>query len=108
MHSGSGVDEFAAKLIYTELIGNVVRHAPGAVEIALQSDGQRVLLEVSDDGPGFEPARGLPPALAENGRGLFLVAQFADRMWVEANPHRGAKIVAELPTSRREGFNPAV
>ena len=79
-----------------------------AVEIALQSDGQRVLLEVSDDGPGFEPARGLPPALAENGRGLFLVAQFADRVWVEASPNRGAKIVAELPTSRREGFNSAV
>jgi anti-sigma regulatory factor (Ser/Thr protein kinase) len=99
-HSGTGVDEFAAKLIYTELIGNVVRHAPGAVEIRLQSDGRSMLLEVSDDGPGFELGGGLPPTFAESGRGLFLVAQFADRMWVETNRNRGAKIVAELPRPR--------
>jgi signal transduction histidine kinase len=100
MHLGSNIDEFATKLIYTELVGNVVRHAPGAVEIKLQSNGRSVLLEVADGGPGFEPAHGLPPALAETGRGLFLVAQFAERMWVESNPNRGAKIVAELPRPR--------
>lgn len=99
-HSGSSLDDFAAKLIYTELVGNVVRHAPGAVEIKLHSEGRSVLLEVSDDGPGFRPAAGLPPAHAERGRGLFLVAQYADRMWIERNPNRGAKIVAELPRPR--------
>jgi anti-sigma regulatory factor (Ser/Thr protein kinase) len=96
-HSGWSLDDLAAKLIYTELIANVVRHAPGALDVRLHCDGQSVLLGVSDQGPGFELAPGLPSILVENGRGLFLVAQFATRMWVEPNADGGAKIVAELP-----------
>ncbi|MFZ0032660.1 MAG: ATP-binding protein [Candidatus Cybelea sp.] len=98
-HSGWSLDDSVAKLIYTELIGNVVRHAPGAVEVRLHCDGQSLLLDVSDRGPGFELAPRLPGILLENGRGLFLVAQFAARMWVEPNTDKGAKIVAELPRS---------
>jgi signal transduction histidine kinase len=100
-HTGWSLDDLAAKVIFTELIGNVVRHAPGAVDVRLRCDGRSVLLDVSDCGSGFRLTPRLPPALAEHGRGLFLVAQFATRMSVEANPNGGAKVIAELPRARR-------
>ncbi|HEX3369814.1 MAG TPA: ATP-binding protein [Candidatus Cybelea sp.] len=102
-HTGWGLDDLAAKLIYTELIGNVVRHAPGGVKVRLRCDGRSVLLDVSDYGSGFKLKPHLPQALAESGRGLFLVSQFATRMWVEANANGGAKVIAELPRARYSG-----
>lgn len=96
-HAGWGLDDAAAQLIYTELIDNVIQHAPGAVQVKLQCDGRSVFLGVSDLGPGFELVPHLPDTYIESGRGLFLVAQFALRLWVEPNAERGAKVVAELP-----------
>lgn len=98
-HAGWSLDHAAAELIYTELIDNVIQHAPGAVKVKLQCDGRSVLLGVSDLGPGFELEPRLPDTYIESGRGLFLVAQFAIRLWVEPNAGRGVKIVAELPRS---------
>lgn len=78
----SGVEPAAvsrAELVFGELIGNVVRHAPGPIEIDLMFVAGDAVLSVRDRGPGFEPhANRLPDeALAEHGRGLFLVEAYA-------------------------------
>ncbi len=71
------LDLAAAELIFGELLGNVVRHAPGPVEIRLDWTGTLPVLHVLDSGPGFESRRKrerLPADdWSESGRGLFIV-----------------------------------
>lgn len=69
----------AAELVIAELIGNTVRYAPGPVEVVLERVNGRAVAHVLDRGPGFEFAAKLPPDIfSESGRGLFLIASFAD------------------------------
>ena len=78
----------ACELILSELIGNAVRHAPGALSISVSIDDDGVWLHLIDDGPGFAFRSALPDDLwAESGRGLFLIAALARS--VEATPLRG-------------------
>lgn len=97
-HSGWGVDEVAAHVVFTELVANVIRHAPGPIDITLECDGQSVLLNVGDKGPGFVLNAKLPEnVMMEGGRGLFIVSRFATQVQVEKNNTVGAKVVAKLP-----------
>jgi serine phosphatase RsbU (regulator of sigma subunit)/anti-sigma regulatory factor (Ser/Thr protein kinase)/uncharacterized protein YigA (DUF484 family) len=75
----------------TELATNAVRAARPAIEVRAWTTADLVSIEVIDDGPGFDPAipsdaRELDP-LAERGRGLFLVAAFADDCTIESGPN---------------------
>lgn len=98
-HSGWSVDEVAARVVFTELVGNVIRHAPGPIDITLECDGKSVRLNVGDKGPGFALHAKLPEdMLMEGGRGLFIVSCFATHVQVEKNNTVGAKVVANLPT----------
>ena len=66
----------ACELIFAELIGNAVRHAPGPLSISLSTSGNDVVLHVIDDGPGFDYHPSLPQDIwSESGRGLFLISQ---------------------------------
>jgi anti-sigma regulatory factor (Ser/Thr protein kinase) len=72
-------------LVVSELCSNAVRHASGdAGSVGLHAwvDGDSVRIEVSDDGSGLtwseHAATDLPDPEAEQGRGLFLVREFAD------------------------------
>ncbi len=77
-HEGWAVDEYAASVVYSELVGNVVTHSPGRIEIVLECDNEDIVLKVTDRGVGFRFSPALPRnVLSEGGRGLFLVAQFA-------------------------------
>jgi anti-sigma regulatory factor (Ser/Thr protein kinase) len=68
----------ACELILSELIGNAVRHAPGALSMSISKSDEDVWLHVIDDGPGFDFCSALPDDLwAESGRGLFLIAALA-------------------------------
>ncbi|MGD0474874.1 MAG: SpoIIE family protein phosphatase [Candidatus Velthaea sp.] len=75
---GFGADDHGnAELIFSELIGNVVRHAAHAemIEVIIDHGGPYSVLHVLDRGSGFYHISRLPPdPLAENGRGLFLIA----------------------------------
>lgn len=73
---GMSVDRTAAEIVFTELVGNVMRHAPGPIEIRL-SEGDGATLEVIDSGPGFEWNPVLPPASAECGRGLYIISRLS-------------------------------
>ncbi len=64
----------AAELIVGELLGNVVRHAPGPFEILLEWETDAGVLRVIDTGPVYRPSDiDLPEAMAESSPGLFIV-----------------------------------
>lgn len=91
----------AAELIFGELVGNVVRHAPGSIDVTLEWEGSRALLHVIDRGGGFSYT---PPAeidlLREEGRGLWLIHQFAVFTSIEYLPRYGTHVTVELPVRR--------
>ncbi|HEX4013147.1 MAG TPA: SpoIIE family protein phosphatase [Candidatus Cybelea sp.] len=64
----------AAELVFGELLGNVVRYAPGPIEIVFDWNEGPPVLHVLDRGPGFTFAPKLPSdLLSERGRGLYIV-----------------------------------
>ncbi|HUA09298.1 MAG TPA: SpoIIE family protein phosphatase [Candidatus Acidoferrales bacterium] len=86
-----------AELVLGELAGNVVRHAPGAVEFVLDRTGGEVVLHVIDEGPGFERAPMLPiDVMSESGRGLFIVSQMTREFSVTKRHPRGSHARAVL------------
>ncbi len=79
-----------AELIFGELLGNVVRYAPGPVEINLFCDDNKARLHVIDSGPPFELSNRLPKSsLSEFGRGLFIVQNIGQDLTVEQIPNGG-------------------
>lgn len=99
--SGRSIDRSAAELIFGELLGNVVRHAPGPVEIKLDWTGPLPVLHVLDSGPGFRSRRKrerLPDDdWSESGRGLFIVNACAVEFSVRNRSGRGTHACATLP-----------
>lgn len=85
-------------LIYAELIGNAVRHAPGPLSVTMELRGDDVILHVIDKGPGFTYDPHLPSNVwAESGRGLFLINALAREARAERIPGRGSHITVTLP-----------
>ncbi len=75
------------RLLVSELVTNSVRHAglgPDAT-IGLRVDvlPERIRVEESDPGPGFEPGGESPSIYQDSGWGLYLVEQVATRWGVE-------------------------
>ncbi|HWT04211.1 MAG TPA: SpoIIE family protein phosphatase, partial [Xanthomonadales bacterium] len=71
----------SAELVFGELVGNVVRYAPGSITAILDVSCPSPVLHVLDDGRGFEFRPRLPvDLLSERGRGLFLVTAFAEEL----------------------------
>jgi GAF domain-containing protein/anti-sigma regulatory factor (Ser/Thr protein kinase) len=70
----------AAEHVFGELLGNVVRYAPGPIEIVFDwNEGAAPVLHVLDRGPGFTFAPQLPSdLLSERGRGLYIVWSLAE------------------------------
>jgi PAS domain S-box-containing protein len=94
---GQDVDVQAAQLVFGELIGNAVRHAPGHVDVELVwDDPVTPVLHVVDDGPGYAPQTRLPASDAESGRGLYIVSQLTREFTVTKLPDRGAHARAVL------------
>jgi PAS domain S-box-containing protein len=95
------IDVALAEIVFGELTGNVVRYAPGPVDVALDTTGMRPVLHVLDGGEGFELNPRLPAdALAERGRGLFIVDALADEFTIARRAPRGSHARAVLRVSR--------
>ena len=62
-----------AELVLTELLGNVVLHAPGMAQVRLQLEDDGLRIEIEDSSP-ILPARRLSVPGSTTGRGLNLVA----------------------------------
>jgi serine phosphatase RsbU (regulator of sigma subunit)/anti-sigma regulatory factor (Ser/Thr protein kinase) len=82
-------------LVVSELCSNAVRHAsgaPGALALRAWAEGDDVVVEVEDDGAGFEPEGHyddeLPDPDAERGRGLYVVDALTDEMVVSRRGDR--------------------
>jgi anti-sigma regulatory factor (Ser/Thr protein kinase) len=97
---GYGLSELrleTAELVLGELAGNIVRHAPGAVEFVLDNTGGDLVLHVIDEGPGFERAPMLPiDVMSESGRGLFIVSELTREFSVTKRHPRGSHARAVL------------
>jgi anti-sigma regulatory factor (Ser/Thr protein kinase) len=94
-------DRFTAQLIYTELIGNVMRHARGPVDVQLRCVDGKALLHVFDRGEGFVLKTMLPEVpLQESGRGLFLVSCYAERVKVHSLEGHGTCVSAVFEVGR--------
>jgi anti-sigma regulatory factor (Ser/Thr protein kinase) len=85
-------------LIFAELVGNAVRHAPGSLSMSLEDRGGALTLHVIDRGSGFAYRPMLPRNIwSESGRGLYLISKLARRVSVEQSPGPGSHIAVVLP-----------
>lgn len=85
-----------------ELIGNVVRHAPGNIEVRLDWTSDEAILSVRDSGRSFEFNPNLPQdPFAETGRGLYIVCALAEHFDMSFDNGSGKVIRVVLPVSRR-------
>ena len=87
-----------AELIFGELLGNVVRHAPGPVEVSFERRNGGGVLHLIDSGAPFSLLeRHLPDdAFSDFGRGLFIVEHLASEVGVQHVPNCGNHICATL------------
>jgi len=89
------------KLALTEACTNSVRHAygqgPGLVEIVYELHADRLIVEVSDCGEGFEPAAARAAAatadeLAEGGLGIAIIEALADELEIGEGDRGGSRL----------------
>lgn len=77
-------------LVVSELLTNAVRVAEGDVHLHLWIEGGEIVVDVYDDGSGFDasvpPSAVVPDALAGRGRGLFIVRSLMDDCRVQSGP----------------------
>ena len=86
--TGEPLDDFVTAA--HELITNAVRHGGGHGRLALRLDGDSLICDVTDDGPGFAGAvptgHHLPAPLTPGGRGLWLARQMTDTLLISDSP----------------------
>jgi serine/threonine-protein kinase RsbW len=88
------------KLALTEAASNAVRHAygdadVGVVEISYELFPDRLVIEVIDEGEGFDPAAAEENAaeLSEGGLGLAIIRAIADEVEIGTKPGgRGSRL----------------
>jgi signal transduction histidine kinase len=101
LRAGGTGDFPAAELVYGELVGNAIRHAPGRIVVRLDWDDDTPVLAVHDEGESFRPDIRLPDdPMSEHGRGLFIVRALALSLDVENIDGDGSQVCARLPVHR--------
>lgn len=95
-----GADAAKLLLCADEALINAVAHAPQTpVLVAASVRDERLVLEVSDEGPGFDVAQARPNELpdldAEHGRGLFIIHQLMEHVRIDSSEY-GTTIRMEL------------
>jgi anti-sigma regulatory factor (Ser/Thr protein kinase) len=101
-HATDDADLASAELIFGELLGNVVAHAPGPVDVSITwLDGQ-ALLAMWDTGPSYAFDASLPAnIMSEHHRGLYIVECLGQDLRVIRQGNRNLTSV-KLPVKRRE------
>src|SRR5207249_5219391 len=78
---------FDVRLLVSELVTNSVQHArvgpDDSIRMKLAIGGEQVRVEITDQGPGFDPPTDAGGSERDRGWGLFFVAQLASRWGVE-------------------------
>ncbi|GAB2742515.1 sensor histidine kinase [Amycolatopsis magusensis] len=110
---GARVDRRRLDVIVANLVGNALRHGGPPVEVKLRADAAMVLVEVSDHGPGIDPAV-LPHVFERfykadsararsdgSGLGLAIALENARMhgggIYAENRPEGGARFTLHLP-----------
>jgi two-component system NarL family sensor kinase len=96
-----GIDDALLLSLARELLINVVKHAKArAVAVTVRRERDGIVLEVSDDGAGFDPLR-RAEALADGHIGLASSAERVEslggRLDIDSAPGRGTRVVAVIP-----------
>jgi signal transduction histidine kinase len=89
------------------LVANAIEHAGGRIELRGRALGERVRIEVVDEGPGLpapvaQLARVPRPGRGRRGRGLAIASEIAARhggRLAAAPAARGARVTLELPAA---------
>ncbi|WP_443067683.1 SpoIIE family protein phosphatase [Streptomyces sp. NBC_01351] len=91
-----GLEEigYATELILSELITNAIRYGTQPIRVRMLHDDDRSLICEVSDGSSTSPHMRRAATTDEGGRGLFLVAQFAERWGTRYTP-RGKVIWTE-------------
>lgn len=99
----SQTDAASAELVLGELLGNVVRYAPGEVEVIIDWSGDAPVLHVLDSGPGFRHIAMLPRDIfSESGRGLYIVSSLTQDFHVSRRASGGSHARAVLSVRGQE------
>ena len=91
--------EHAVLRVTQEAVANAARHGgPGQVTVVVRADGERVRLEVADDGRGFD----VPAQAAGGGLGLHTmrdrVTELGGGLDIDSAPGAGTRVRAWFPS----------
>lgn len=96
--------------VVRELITNTLKHAEAKrLDVAMQREGGAVVLNVADDGRGFDPLRLDKPVVGPGGFGLLSVrerlAHFGAKLRVDSQPGAGTRVRIEVPIDHEDDRN---
>ena len=91
-----------------ELLVNVVKHAGASkVRVGTRSDGGELIIDVRDDGIGFNPEGLALKVDRDGGYGLFSIherlSSVGGRMHIDAHRGRGTLVSLSVPLGARAG-----
>jgi serine/threonine-protein kinase RsbW len=99
------VDDEVAHWVGTavrEAVANAIKHGTGVdpdkkIEIDFGIEGEEIVVQVRDDGSGFDPENLPDPLTADNllkpnGRGIFLMKKIMDKIEYNFVPGRGTEL----------------
>ena len=94
--------------IAQEAVNNIVKHSQATcAEISLTRTGENVLLEVKDDGQGFDPALAREQALGSQHFGILGIQERAELVGgsieLSSKPHTGTRILIQVPCGKNGG-----
>lgn len=88
--------------IAREAISNSLRHAtPQRVQITLRSEGDKVLLEIADDGTGFDPKAPSRPGIGMASM-LSRAHEAGGAFEIQSSPGKGTRVVARVSANSAE------